>query len=113
MNKSNKSFLQSKIWKTFRKRIYDLFKGIDPLTQGKLRKGYNTHHLDQRKDNYYNLDECRFLPLNKKSHECVHFLYGYYIKDKKIIDRLVSILDKMEACSNDKLENTETENNEQ
>lgn len=112
MKKENKSFLQSKVWKNFRKRVYDLFKGKDPLTLSKLYKGYNTHHLDQRKANYYNLDEERFLPLNKKSHECVHFLYSYYIKDKKIIDRLVEILDKMEACSTDRVENNETETNE-
>ena len=40
------------------------------------------------------------------------FLYSYYIKDKKIIDRLIEILEKMEACSNDRLENNEAETNE-
>ena len=112
MKKENRSFLLSKIWKNFRKRVYDLFKGKDPLTLSKLYKGYSTHHLDQRKENYYNLDEKRFLPLNKQSHEVVHFLFRYYIKDKKIIDRLVEILDKMEACSTDRVENKEAETNE-
>jgi hypothetical protein len=109
LKKENSSFLRSKVWVNFRKKVYDLFKGKDPLTQSKLYKGYSTHHLDQRKANYYNLDEERFLPLNKKSHECVHFLYRYYIKDKKIIDRLIEILDKMEKYSNDRVENKEAE----
>jgi hypothetical protein len=36
-------------------------------------------------------------------------LYRYYIKDKKIIDRLIEILDKMEKYSNDRVENKEAE----
>ncbi len=112
MKKENKSFLQSKIWKNFRKVVYQKFHGIDPLTKSKLRKGYKVHHCDQRKSNYYNLDEERLLPLNSKSHDCVHFLYEYWRKDKSILDRLEEILIKMEDCSNDRLENNEAETNE-
>ena len=38
------------------------------ITQSKLRKGYNCHHLNQNKDEYSDLDnEENFISLNKKN----------------------------------------------
>lgn len=36
-----------------------------------------------------------FIPLNSKSHDCIHFLFDYYRKDPAILDRLKNILDRM------------------
>lgn len=36
-----------------------------------------------------------FVFLNKTTHETVHFLFRYYIKDEQIIDRLREVLREM------------------
>lgn len=89
--KSN--FRRTSKWKKFRKS-YD--GETDTLTQSKLKKGWNLHHMCLDETQYENLsDRSNFIPLNKSSHECVHFLYRYYKKDKDILKRLEDILLKM------------------
>lgn len=89
-------------WKKHRLAVAEKDEKIDYITQKKLRKGFSCHHLDQRKENYDKLDDLdRFLSLNKKSHDALHFIYPYWLKDEKIIDRIVDALNKMKKYSND------------
>ena len=40
-------------------------------------------------------DENMFIPLNEDTHKCVHYLYSFYKKDKQVMTRLTSLLEKM------------------
>ena len=88
-------FRQSKEWKEFRKRMFEKQDGKDIITGKKLCRGYNTHHLDLSVENYDQLTEENFVALNKQTHEALHFLFRYYQKDHTILDRLKTILDRM------------------
>lgn len=95
-------FRASSIWKKWRHRIFVKDKGIDYITGKKLYAGCNCHHMDLREENYKNLeDENRFIMLNKKSHEFIHWLFTYWTKDKDIINRITNLLQEMETYSND------------
>lgn len=101
-NEMKSKFLTSKIWKLFRKDVYDKQKGKDPLTGSKLVKRFNVHHLDLRSENYKNLDDIeRFIGLNPKSHDAVHLIFNVYKKDHDVIKRLENIMKLMEKYSND------------
>ena len=86
---------QSKEWREFRKKIFDKQDGKDIITGKKLYKGYNVHHFDMSAENYDKLIEENFVALNKQTHEALHFLFRYYQKDKTILDRLKTVLDRM------------------
>ena len=105
MRKSSQSkkskFRSSAIWKKFRKDIADDYNKIDPITQKKLRTGYNVHHMDLNPDHYENLEEDNFVPLNRETHKVLHWLYTYYKSDKYIIGRLTNYLDKMERLNDE------------
>ena len=88
-------FRQTKAWKEFRKRIFDKQGGKDVITGKKLYRCYNIHHLDMSEANYDKLIEENFVALNKQTHEALHFLFRYYQKDNTILDRLKTILDRM------------------
>lgn len=94
---------RKKEWKQLRIDKSKEQEGLDFLTQKKLSKKANCHHLDQRKDiEYYgNLSPDRFIMLNSKSHDCVHFLFTYWLNDPEIIERLVNILELMKTYSED------------
>lgn len=95
-------FRSSSAWKKWRKVIYDKDEGKDFITRKKLYKGYNCHHLDLREKNYRNItDPERFISLNKMTHDMIHWAYMYWVKDKSFLDRLRTILEKMEKYSND------------
>lgn len=52
--------------------------------------------MDLREENYENItNENNFICLNKKAHDCIHYLYRYYVKDRSILDRTKEILDRM------------------
>lgn len=40
-------------------------------------------------------DKDDFVFLNKTTHDTVHFLFRYYIKDEQVIDRLREVLQDM------------------
>lgn len=82
-----------------RKRIEQ--KGVDYITHKKLGKKYNCHHLDQRLENYENLEDERFVALNTQTHDLVHTIYRYYKNDKTVLVRLKEVLDKMIEYSED------------
>lgn len=88
-------FRTTKAWKNFRLRVFDKQNGLDYITGKKLYKGYNVHHCDMTAENYDKLIEENFFALNKQSHDCCHFLFRYYQKDKTILDRVKQVLDKM------------------
>lgn len=105
MNESQKkkrNLRQTKKWKALRHKMNVNQKGIDVITRKKLIKGCNLHHLDLREANYEKMDdESRFVLLNKNTHQCIHFLYTYWIKDKDILNRIEDLLIMMEELSND------------
>ena len=93
LNQQEKSkFRSTSIWVEFRKKFLGK---LDPITLRKLPKRFALHHecLDARE--YTNLKMDRFIPLNSETHKIVHYLYGYYRKDKDILKRLKKVLDRM------------------
>ena len=83
---------ETTVWKDFR----SLFKGAkDPITLRKLPKRFNLHHLCLNPKEYTNLRKDHFEPHNSQMHDTVHYLYGFYRKDKDIIKRLKRELDRM------------------
>lgn len=88
-------FRASKEWKAFRIKIAEKQDKKDIITGKPLRKGYNCHHLDMSAENYDQLTEENFIALNKQTHETLHFLFRYYQKDPTVLDRLKTILDRM------------------
>lgn len=111
-NKTEESKYKSKVrarvgWKRFRERLRKERK-VDALTNMKLNKGYECHHCDLNIENYDKFIDENFELLNTKSHDTIHFLYGYYVKDAAILDRLRAILEKMVALNTtEKTEKTE------
>ena len=93
--KRKRKFRQSKIWKEFKKRMNEKCGKVDAITLSRLRKGANLHHRNLDEKEYENLREDWFLPCNNLTHKVIHFLYTYYVKDPKIIDRLKTELDLM------------------
>ena len=79
-------------WKNFRK-LFD--KQVDPITLKKLPKRYNLHHLVLDPAKYTELDEDKFRPHSNSIHDLIHTLYGYYRKDKGVLDRIKEELDLM------------------
>ena len=102
MNQKDKTKLRaSGKWKKKRNRLKKERK-IDALTLQPLRKGWNLHHLDLRPEHYDQIDDDeRFECLNKMSHETVHNIYRYWVKDSSVLERLKTILEKMKGYSND------------
>lgn len=98
--KTKKKFRSCKAWKTLRHNKNVEQKGLDPITLGKLSKTCNLHHLDLNEEHYTDIsDQSKFILLNKLTHDTVHFLYKYYVKDESVIDRLVAILEKMKEIN--------------
>lgn len=65
------------------------------LTNKKLLKGFNLHHLSMKEETYDDLNPNKFVCLNRQAHETVHYLFRYYKTDRDVIKRLKSILDRM------------------
>lgn len=89
-------FRQTNEWKNYRAQLIENQK-IDPITLSKLNKGAECHHLllcDNIED-YMIMDSDHQIMLNSKTHNMIHFLYGYYQKDKDILIRLKDILELM------------------
>lgn len=102
-NKKSK-FRSSGVWKVFRKRIALKQNSLDPITNKKLLKGYNCHHMDLNENNYTDLtNEDNFVCLNKNTHKIVHELYRYYKTDEEVLDRLKTTLDKMKKLNSKEL----------
>jgi len=99
-----KRFRSNSAWRNFRKQMLSDSDGRDCITLTKIRKGADLHHKDMRSENYENIsDPARFSFLNTATHKTVHFLYRYYVKDKKVLTRLQMMLDDMIKYSNDRI----------
>ena len=95
-----REFRLSRQWKEFRKHIAEKFNYRDPVSFKRLRKGYSVHHLDLDPDNYENLVEENFIPLNKLMHAVLHICYDYQKNDREFMDRLRMWVDKMVETNN-------------
>lgn len=91
-----KKFRMSSVWKKFRQKKKKEANGIDWITKLPLAKTWNLHHLDMRDKYYKDLsDEAKFLPLNKDTHEFLHWLYYLWHKDAGILTRIECVLFSM------------------
>ena len=95
--KEKAKFRRTKEWITFRKKIAEKYNNKDAITGKKLYKGWTLHHLDLNPENYTILDENNFIPLNKKTHDVIHFLVRY---DISILNQLKHYLEKMKLLEN-------------
>lgn len=102
-NEMKKDFRKTRTWKEFTKELKEERK-VDALTLQKLRKGSLTHHCDLRPEMYKDLNPFKFETLNMKSHDVIHFIYNYYRKDKTVLKRLETILEKMYLFSENNYE---------
>ena len=91
----------SKEWKEFRKFMGTTYSnGMDALTDQKLRPGWNLHHCSLKDEEYDKFEPYSFVCLNRKSHDCVHFLWGKDGRNwKKKVANLVGILQRMEELN--------------
>ncbi len=90
---------QSAEWKSFRNAMGDTDK-VDALTGKPLHRGWNLHHLCLLDSEYGNFESDRFVCLNRKSHDCVHFLWGKDGRDwRRKLDNLAKILSRMEELN--------------
>lgn len=93
--KARSKFRATAVWKKLRIRLKKERK-VDEVTNRTLIKGFSLHHCDLNPAHYQMIeDEERFACLNKRTHEFIHWLYPYYRDDKKVIERIIAILDKM------------------
>ena len=102
MTQNQKSkFRASSPWKAFRKKVRDYYDNTDPITKKKLYKGFNVHHLDLNEKHYTDIsDITHFIPLNKKTHDNIHWLYDYWKNDPEIINRIMEVLMMMKEINN-------------
>lgn len=76
MNSTERNkFRNTKIWKDFREEMKERIP-YDCITGRKLYKGWTLHHCNLRPEDYHILNPEHFNPLNKQTHELVHFLYN-------------------------------------
>ena len=82
-------------WKQLRIDLADRYGDTDPITNKKLLKGWNAHHMRMSEETYGDLDLDYFLPLNKQTHETLHWLFRYASKDSDFMNRLCQYVAKM------------------
>lgn len=98
--KKKTKFRASRKWKDFRHKMNVKQKGLDPITNSKLRKGANLHHCDLNEDHYEDLsNEDNFIFVNHNTHQWIHEIYRYFVKDEEIIERLKNVLIKMKEIN--------------
>ena len=97
---TKKKVRDTKEWKQLRVDMAAEHNNLCALTKKRLLKGWNLHHLCMKESEYSNFSHDRFIPLNVSAHDCIHYLYRYYLKDKGILTRLKKILDDMVEFNN-------------
>lgn len=93
--KLKRKFRATSKWRKFRNYIANKYDKKDAITQKPLRKGYSVHHLCVLPGEYENLEEDRFIPLNKQMHETIHVCFKYQQSDSGFMDRLLYFVNKM------------------
>lgn len=100
-SKQRSEFRKSKEWHEFKAKCR-LHTSRDFITNEPLSRSWNLHHLDLNVGRYSNIgDMNRFMPLNSTTHKVIHEVYKWYKKDKKVIDRLLLVFEKMEVYTNE------------
>ena len=98
--KSKTKFRKSAKWLKFRAFKKKEQEGRDAITGGPLRAGFQVHHMNQNEDDYEDLSNPEnFLALNRYTHKLLHYFLTYYKKDRQILERLRTVLDKMIALA--------------
>lgn len=88
---------QSHEWKELREEVKKSQR-TDPLTNSRLTKDFNCHHMDMNPDHYSDLNRDKFVGLNKLSHTVIHFFAE--MKDwRKGVAALTELLERMEELS--------------
>ena len=88
---------QSHEWKELREEVRKSQR-TDPLTNSRLTKDFNCHHMDMNPDNYSDLNREKFVGLNKLSHTVIHFFAE--MKDwRAAVAKLTELLERMEELS--------------
>ena len=98
VQRMKRNFRNTKAFKEHKKKKAIECGKVDKITQKPLRKNFSFHHEDLREENYEVLND-NFLPCNNQTHEMVHWLYRYYVKDPEIIDRLKAEMERMKAIN--------------
>lgn len=98
------NFRMSDKWKKFRLKCKKVANYFDFITKQPLTSTWNLHHLDMRDKHYTDIsDTKRFLPLNKDTHNFIHWLYKLYYKDKSVLQRIQIVLEKMDQYTHDEV----------
>ena len=97
---NNTQHLKKKIrdsaeWKQLRIDLTDKYDNLDPITQKRLLKGWNAHHMRMSLDTYADLDVDYFRPLNMQTHDVVHWCQRYAQKDPDFMQRLTDLVNEM------------------
>lgn len=107
-------FRQTSFWKEFRKKHFikeikklkngkeKVIPNIDEITLRTLTKYFDLHHLNLDSTKYTNLENSQFKSLNSKTHECIHWFYSEYCKDKAFKDRFLEVIELMYKINNGK-----------
>lgn len=85
-------------WKDFRKELIKKQK-ISFISEKKLLKNANCHHLDLNVEHYDIFDDEHQVMLNRQDHELIHAVYGNerIKKDwKKIVERITLLCELMD-----------------
>lgn len=99
--KEKSKFRKTSKWMSFRALKKKKSDKLDDITKHPLRKGWSLHHKDLNPDHYQILKEDLFSCLNKQTHNFIHWLFRYYVKDHSIIDRIKALMDEMEKLNKD------------
>lgn len=95
--KKKNSVRQSSEWRALREEVKQSQR-TDPLTNSRLTKDFNCHHMDMNPDNYSDLSRDKFVGLNKLSHTVIHFFAE--MKDWRAgVAKLTELLERMEELS--------------
>lgn len=98
--RKKRNFRGTKKWKCFRKKMKHVYGGVDYVTQKKLYKGWELHHMDLDETHYQDLSDIgHFMACNKKTHEFIHWAYEYYKNDRQFIKRFTDVLKKMKQIN--------------
>lgn len=87
-------FRKTKNWKDFKNKM-DKLQPMDQLTNKKLSKRHQLHHLNLDPKKYTELKEENFTNLNPESHKVIHWIYSRYCRDPKFMARLIDIINRM------------------
>lgn len=99
--KQRAEFRKSAEWRKFKAKCR-LHTSKDFITKEPLQRSWNLHHLDLNVQRYSAIaDMNRFMPLNSKTHEVIHEIFKWYKKDRKVLERIAVVLEKMEVYTNE------------